>query len=171
MGRTSLVRRFRRASPRWMGGRWPRWPRWWRLSAQQLLELVQRAIESVRFGGRKIIENHCQPLTDEGADGPEGLLALGGESERLSPPVVRRASALDKSHVFEGRQELRDSWRRHGGLAGQLNADDISFRYRLKGQVLREGQGRIVRCDETLYEPAHQWSDAPERVGRVLAAV
>ena len=70
-----------------------------------------------------------------------------GQGDRLSAAVILEPPAGQHAALFEPSEQLRDGRRRDGGAAGELGADDLSLGDCLQGQVLGDGQWRVVRSE------------------------
>ena len=84
--------------------------------------------------------------------------------------AATKALALQQAGVFERREQLRDRGRRDGRAAGELGADHLTLTDGLEGEVLGDGQRRLVRGQQPL-DPAADQRRRPHESLRSLAAV
>jgi len=125
--------------------------------------------ERVDLGRSEIREQVCEPPLQHRVDRGEGLPATRAERQRLSPPIGGSRLALDEPGGGERRKELRHGRRRDPGAPGELRADDVAVGDRAKGEVLRDGQRRVVRRQQPLDPSARKRRDAGECVGGFAA--
>ena len=141
---------------------------WW-CPAERYLEAFEQASEGVRLRWWQVGEEAGEPFAQGRLRRAQGPLAVLGEGDWESAAVVLETVAREHSGSFECGEELRHGRRRDGGTAGELGSDDLAFGDRLQCQVLGDGEGRVVRREQTLDPAAHERRGADKRLGGLPA--
>jgi len=146
-----------------MHGAW--WARRRRRPTERRLEALEQSGERVGFRRWQVGQQPGQALAERRPRRAEREDAVIRQPERLPAPVVDEPVAGHEPRRLQRGEELRDSRRGDGRPPRELGTDDLAFTDRLKRQVLRDREGRIVARENALDPPADEGGGADERLG------
>lgn len=141
-----------------------------RLSPEEILQVAQRARETIALETGKLGQERTEPGSEHAPGRSQDALSLRAQAENASPPIRGRIANHQTRRLQRGKK-LRDGGSGDRSPVGQVGRADLSAVELLEGEVLRHREWGLVCRERALDPPAHLRRNPGQQESRALRRV